>query len=947
MSGATSIPRRSARVAGAAPPPSWTSRPARQPLGRTVHELVIERARGSPDAIAIDCDGEGTSYAELDARSGALAGRLRKLGLGRDGLAAIGVRRSTEMVVAVLAVLRAGGAYVPLDPKYPATRRELMLADAEPSILLTERALLGEERPGGARVVLLDEERPDGAKAVVLGRERSGGARAVLLDEEPAATERERHEPHGAPEDLAYVIYTSGSTGAPKGVMVEHGGVVNLIGEAIDTFAVTPASRVLQFASFSFDAWVVEVFMTLCAGATLCMASQAQLAPGPDLIETLRRMRVSTVTLPPAVLAMLPDEGLEDLSVLCSAGEACPLALAARWGRGRRFINGYGPTETTVAAAYHEPGDTPAEELSTVPIGGPIGGARMHVLDDELAPVPVGAPGEIWIGGVGLARGYLRRPELTAERFLASPFHAGERLYRTGDRGRWLADGTIEFLGRVDDQVKIRGFRVEPGEVEAALRAQPLVRDAAVLMREDPPGSGAGGLVAYYVPEERRRLELWPSVAEHFVYDEVIYHAMTSDRRRNEAYRRAIARAVPGKVVVDIGTGKDAILSRICIEEGARHVYALDLMPETVRQARATIAELGLREQITVIEGDARSVELPEPAQVSVSELVGALGGAEGAARLIEETRRLLCEGAAIVPERSVTRVAAVTLTDELLSAPAFTRSTAVYAERIFEQVGHPFDLRVCLRGVHREDLISDVGVFEDLDFTEALKPEYERPLELTVTSAARMHGLLAWLNLRCGAGEETEIDILDHEHCWLPVFLPVLERGADVLPGDRIRAKVSAWLANGLNPTYRVVGRIERAEGGDIDFDHTAWHSEPVLRASPFFERLLLADGRPRVRDDGDAPTARRLRARLRLTLPQWMVPSAFVALERVPLTANGKLDRAALPPWSTSRGSTRSSTSRRARSLSGGSRRSGRRCWASSGSACSRTSSSWAAIP
>ena len=844
------------------------SRPARHAEGQRAHELVLEQARRNPDAVAIDFAGSETTYGELDARSAALAARLRGLGLGSEGLAGICAEKSVEMVVAVLAVLRTGGGYLPLDPEYPRERLDFMLGDAAPLVLLTQRDL-ADRLPGVEKTVFLDE---------------------------PAASAAETGpEPPGSPADLAYVIYTSGSTGVPKGVMVEHRGVVNLIGEAIGVFDVTPASRVLQFASFSFDAWVVEVLMTLGGGGTLCMAPQPELAPGPDLIETMRRLRVTTVTLPPSVLATLPDEGLDDLSVVCSAGEACPRELATRWGRGRRFVNGYGPTEATVAASYHVVREALPADVATVPIGGPIGGAEIHLFDEDMAEVAAGEPGELWVGGVGVARGYLNRPELTAERFLLHPRRPGERLYRTGDRGRRLDDGTLEYLGRIDDQVKVRGFRVEPGEVEAALRAEQQVRDAAVIVRDDLPGSGGPRLVAYFVPEQERRLELWPSVAEHFVYDEVIYYAMTNDERRNEAYRSAIARAVPGKVVIDIGTGKDAILSRICVEEGARHVYALDLMPETVRQARETVAELGLGDRITVIEGDARSVELPEPADVSVSELVGPIGGVEGAARLSNETRRLLRDGAAVVPERSTTRIAAVNLSDELLGSPAFSRSTAVYAEKIFEQVGHPFDLRVCVRGLRRDDLVSDVDVFEDLDFTGEAPLDYETPLELTVTRPGRMHGLLAWLNLVCGPG--SEIDILDHEHCWLPVFLPVLEQGVDVKPGDRVVGTVSAWLANGLNPTYRVEGRVERREGEDVPFDHTSLHSEPEFRATPFHERLLLADGHPRIRDDAATLSSRELRARLGSRLPDWMLPTAFVPLPSLPLTSNGKVDRAALP--------------------------------------------------
>jgi amino acid adenylation domain-containing protein len=906
---------------------------ARSDSSGPVHELILQRGHQTPGAVALEFAGEETgpaertSYAELDARSATLAARLRALGVGAETLVGISLERSSEMVIGVLAVLRAGGAYLPLDPAYPRERLAFMLADAAPRVLLTQRSLLAELPSHDATVLLVEELLPEGDPGSAAPGSDAGSSARHLTDGAPVERAGVQADPPGAPGDLAYVIYTSGSSGRPKGVMVEHRGLTNLIAEAVSTFAVTPTSRVLQFASFSFDAWVVEALMTLAAGATLCLARQPALAPGPDLVELLRRMRITTATLPPSVLATLPDEGLEQLAVVCSAGEACSWELAKRWGRGRRFINGYGPTEATVAAAYlvldrsprvaadsaglpdsagppdlaglpdsvmvGDPRrDRPGAHAATVPIGRPIGGVEIHLLDERLAPVVAGAPGELWIGGAGVARGYLGRPELTAERFVASPFGHG-RLYRTGDRGRRMADGTIEFLGRLDEQLKIRGFRVEPGEIEAALRAQPGVRDAAVIARADLPGEGQR-LVAYFVPARERQLELWPSVAEHFVYDELIYYAMTNDRARNEAYRAAIRGAVRDKVVVDVGTGRDAILARICVEEGARRVYALERMPETARQARATVAELGLEQRITVIEGDARDARLPELAEVSVSELVGPLGGAEGAARIANETRRLLCEDAVSVPQRSITRVAAVSLTDEFLRQPAFTRATAVYVERIFEQVGHPFDLRVCLRGLGPEDLLSDTGVFEDIDFTGEAQLDYRRPLALEITRAGRMHGLLAWLNLHCGPG--AEIDILEREHCWLPVLLPVLEEGVDVVAGDRIEATVEAWLANGLNPTYRVVGRLLRAGGEDVAFDHTAWHSEPVFRGEPFFERLFPA-GSPRVREVAHGPTGRELRGRLRDTLPDWMLPSAFVELTELPLSANGKVDRSALP--------------------------------------------------
>jgi amino acid adenylation domain-containing protein len=446
------------------------------PYERTVHSLFEAEAARRPDAIALVCGAERLSYAELNAHANRLAHRLIAMGAGPDRRIAICAEPGLLMVIGVLAVLKAGAAYVPLDPAYPAQRLAYMLSDSAPIAVLAGASVRQALPESGVPVLALET-------AIAAGDatgEANPDPRALGL----------------TPQHLAYVIYTSGSTGLPKGTMNHHAGLSNLALAQIELFGIQPDSRVLQFASFSFDASVWELVMALCAGARLVLASRAALMPGEPLISTLAAHGITHLTLPPAALAALPADAALGTLTLVVAGEACPPALAAHWAARTTFFNAYGPTETTVCASVQPVGSEP---LPIVPIGRPIANTQMYILDAQMAPVPLGVAGEIHIGGIGVARGYLNRPELTAERFVANPF-APDRLYKTGDLGRWRQDGSIEYLGRKDFQVKIRGFRIELGEIEARLLQCEGVREAVVLAREEPAHGDSGDnkrLVAY------------------------------------------------------------------------------------------------------------------------------------------------------------------------------------------------------------------------------------------------------------------------------------------------------------------------------------------------------------------------------------------------------------------------------------------------------------------
>ncbi len=409
-----------------------------------------------------------------------VAHTLRGMGvggpLGADMLVGLCVERSPEMIVGLLGVLKAGGAYVPLDPTYPTDRLAFMLGDSQAPVLLTQTHLLGSLPDYTGLILCLDEAWPVITAAPI-----------------------ENPELLTTPHNLAYMIYTSGSTGQPKAALLEHCGLVNLAQEQQRVFGIGPGSRVLQFASLSFDAATFEIVMALSTGATLYLGSRETLLPGLALWDFLDRHKITIVTLPPTALAALPSEPLPALQTITVAGEACPPDLVARWAPGRRFYNLYGPTECTIWATMAEL----RADTGPVHIGQPITNTQAYILDQALQPVPVGVPGELYLGGAGLARGYHQRPDQTAARFIANPFHVGERLYKTGDRARYRADGNIEFLGRLDHQVKLRGFRIELGEIETVLERHPAVRQAVVMLHEDPAdGAGARRLVAYVVSGE-------------------------------------------------------------------------------------------------------------------------------------------------------------------------------------------------------------------------------------------------------------------------------------------------------------------------------------------------------------------------------------------------------------------------------------------------------------
>lgn len=443
--------------------------------GKCVHELFAAQAELTPDGVAAVFEGESLTYRELNERANQVAHALLAKGVQPDTRIGLSVDRSLALPVGVLGILKAGAAYVPIDPSLPAERIGQMLEDAKAQLLVTESR---------------HKEKLKGAKAALLCLDSEWEREFAMQSKKDPVCK-------AGPEHLAYVIFTSGSTGRPKGVMIEHRSVSRFIAACRELMGLQAGDRVLQFASLSFDVSVFEIFGALLTGASLHLAPRETLMSPEGLTRLLQERGITVADLPPAMLAQLDPDACPSLRLLFVGTEAFSGELVNRWAKpGQRvFLNGYGPTEATVAVTVM---DCRGPFAQSPPIGRPMANQQVYVLDSNLNPVPIGVPGELYIGGAGLARGYLNRPELTQEKFIAHPFAKGERLYKTGDRVRWLADGNLEFLGRTDQQVKLRGFRIELGDIEAALYRHPAIKQAVAMVRDDL--HSGRGLVGYLVP---------------------------------------------------------------------------------------------------------------------------------------------------------------------------------------------------------------------------------------------------------------------------------------------------------------------------------------------------------------------------------------------------------------------------------------------------------------
>ncbi len=859
-----------------------------------IHDYIDEQIRAHPDHIALVCGKQRLSYQKLGVQSSQLAHYLQKQGVGPEIRVGIAFERSIELIIAILAVIKSGGVYVPLDPSYPSDRISFMLSDSDVPILLTT-TLLAKQLPGSAEKVICLED----------------------IQQEVSAEPGDGPEISIKPENLLYVIYTSGSSGTPKGVMVPHLSVARLFHDFRPFLQLKHLDVWTLFHSCSFGYSVWEMFGCLSSGGTLVVVPQKEATDPASFYQLLQREGVTILSQTPSAFrqfllseAFSTTAGSLCLRYIIFSGEPIVANDISAWFKQYgeetpRLIDTYAITEAGGQIAYQVLTRSTLTKSGIQSIGKLLSDTKVYILDSELNPVAEGIRGELCVAGDGLARGYLNLPDLTQKKFVVNPVVDSPQtyMYKTGDCAYFDDLGNIVLCGRLDNQVKLRGYRIELGEIEHVLRDHAAVSEAAVLLRERSDGEKS--LVAYIAskqsPQDKQQpdrqllalndeAELWPSLGEFQCYDELLYQVMKSDPDRIRKIRQALAMYVKGKVVLDIGTGSEVLLAQLCINAGATRVYAIELLEDAYLLAKKRISTLGLSSQIFLLHGDSRDLELPEKVDVCLQGICGNIGSADGVVSIMNDARRFFKKNTRAVPSRCTTKISAVYLPDMLAENPEFKTAAAYYTARLLQQAGVDFEPRICIKNFPVSHLISNVEDFELLDFSAEIELEYSKKTRFTINRDGRFDGLLLWTEVEMSPG--VVIDYLQNQMGWLPVYFPLFHPAITVRKGDIIDAE---WICHSreehLTPDYRISGKVIR-NGRILDtFNYQTSPHENMPGNNEFLKKLMLSyHASTAVLSDSG------LRTYLTHCLPEYMVPTSYVYLDTLPVSANGKLDRNAL---------------------------------------------------
>jgi amino acid adenylation domain-containing protein/FkbM family methyltransferase len=799
----------------------WNDTKRDYPKDKCIHELFEEQAEKTPDAIAVVFEGQQLTYRELNNRANQLAHYLQNLGIGPEVRVGICVEQSMEMIAGLLGILKAGAAYVPLDPSYPQERLAFMLEDAQVRVLLTQQKFLSSI--GHQSVVCLDRDWQE-----------------IVQESTENSTQ------FVSQQNLAYVIYTSGSTGKPKGVAVEHRQLINYLVSIIERLDLTTQKSFATVSTLAADLGNTVIFSSLCTGAALHVMSQDRIADADAMADYFSHHAIDCIKIVPSHLAALQSvprpERVLPRQLLILGGEASDVEWVKRLATlapGCRIVNHYGPTETTVGVmTYAVNIDSLPNGLPQLPLGRPIANTQIYILDEKLIPVPIGVAGELYIGGQGLARGYLNRPELTAEKFIHNPFSAepGARLYKTGDRARYLADGNIEFLGRIDNQIKLRGYRIEPGEIEAALKQHPEVREAVVL---DRPGTDGGKQLAAYLvvtPDRaptvdgkpRYRLPNGAAVAQlnknetNYIYQEIF---------ERQAYLRHGITIKDGDCIFDVGANI-----------GLFTVFANQI----AKRPRTYSFE-------------------PNPAVYEILKANAKLYGSE-------------------------VRLFSCGLSDKAKNTtftffPGFSLLSGFYADAQAEkEVVKTFMINQQKTGVSE---MTELVEQADAILEERFTPQSFNAELRTVSSVIEQADIESIDLLKINV-EKSELDVLlgINERDWQKIKQIVLE--VDVQ--ENLPTIISLLERHGYE---YVVEQDNLLEGTSLCYVYAIRPSEGrrLIREQPAgtHVKALPVSDRPLI-------SAAEMRDFLATKLPEHMIPSALVFLDALPLTPNGKVDRQGL---------------------------------------------------